>query len=98
ALLEFEPAMDEETLFHLALEQPSDKRAAFLETACAGDVGLRQRIEVLLGAHEHPASFLESPAGEPTSTRWLDPPILLTPRGAVIGRYKLLEPIGEGGY
>jgi hypothetical protein len=49
--------MNEETLFQLALEQPADKRAAFLEQHCAED-DLRQRVHVLLHAHDHPGDFL----------------------------------------
>ena len=51
--------MNEETLFHLACEKPPDERAAFLDEACAGDAALRERLEILLTAHEHPASFLK---------------------------------------
>ncbi len=53
--------MNEETLFHLAREKPPGERAAFLDEACAGDAALRRRVEVLLGAHEAPASFLDRP-------------------------------------
>ena len=35
----------EEALFALALEKPADKRAAFLDAMCEGDVALRQRLE-----------------------------------------------------
>jgi serine/threonine protein kinase len=91
-------AMDEETIFHLALEKPQSERADFLEHACVGDFALRQRVEVLLKAHEHPASFMKTSVAAEDYARMLEPPIVLTPPGTVIGRYKLLEPIGEGGY
>src|SRR6266545_367970 len=84
--------MSEETLFHQALEKPAGERAAFLDEACAGDAALRRRVEVLLEAHAHPASFLQGPAGEPpTGLATAETP------GTRIGPYKLLEPIGEGG-
>jgi tetratricopeptide (TPR) repeat protein len=90
--------MDEETLFHLLIEKPAEERRAFLEQTCDGDSDLRQRLEILLQAHEHPATLLQpSPAGS-RSYFVLDPPTPLVPSGTVIGRYKLLEPIGEGGY
>jgi eukaryotic-like serine/threonine-protein kinase len=90
-----EGLMDEETLFHLALEKPAAERAAFLDSACGDDGDLHRRVEVLLHAHDEPASFLNPPA-EAAAT--LDPPLMFTAPGTVIGRYKLLEPIGEGGY
>jgi len=84
--------MKEEQLFHQALEQPEDQRASFLDTACKGDADLRERVEVLLRAHANPGSFLQAGAA-PT----LNKPITEAP-GTVIGPYKLLQKIGEGGF
>jgi hypothetical protein len=36
--------MQEEQIFHQALEQPAEQRDAFLEVECGGDVGLRERV------------------------------------------------------
>ena len=44
----------EEALFVLALEKPGEKRAAFLDVMCKGDAALRQRLDALLSAPEHP--------------------------------------------
>jgi serine/threonine protein kinase/tetratricopeptide (TPR) repeat protein len=96
--------MNEETLFHLAREKPPDERAAFLDEACAGDTALRQRLELLLAAHEQPASFLQTAArdngnGEPALSMGrtvLQSGVQESP-GTVIGPYKLLQQIGEGG-
>ena len=87
--------MAERELFIAALRLPEgDARAAFLEAACA-DKPLRERVESMLRDHEQLGSFLESPASPPAATadyrRVSDGP------GAVIGPYKLLEAIGEGG-
>src|SRR5262249_23660192 len=47
------PAMSEETIFVTALEKITPvERAAYLEAACGGDLGLRRRVEALLRAHE----------------------------------------------
>jgi hypothetical protein len=56
--------MKEETLFHLAREKLAGERAAFLDEACAGDAALRNRLEVLLLAHDDPESLLDRPAVE----------------------------------
>ena len=59
--------MNDETLFHLALEKPVGDRSAFLEQVCAGDEVLRRRVEALLRSHETPDSFLAGPAVTPTA-------------------------------
>ena len=42
----------EETLLALALEKPAEKRPAFLDAMCEGNLVLRARLEALLAAHE----------------------------------------------
>jgi WD40 repeat protein len=61
--------MNEETLFHLALEKRPGERAAFLDEACAGDAALRRRLEELLRAHEDSGSLLDRPVLEGTTER-----------------------------
>src|SRR3954462_11204456 len=88
--------LDEKAIFNVARQIGSpDARAEYLRQACGTDSGLRERVEVLLHAYEEQASFLESPppvGGAPT----IDQPASESP-GPVIGPYKLIEPIGEGG-
>src|SRR5262245_64141762 len=83
-------------LFGEALQLPVPERSAFLERACGGDADLRQRVEGLLRTHEQAGDFLERPPSDATAE---DSP--RAPAGAKagdrIGRYKLLEKIGEGG-
>jgi WD40 repeat protein/serine/threonine protein kinase len=87
--------MTEESIFIAALQkEDAAERAAFLHQACAGDEALRQRIERLLRRHEQPDSLLDAPAAEVGVT--VDRPSGDRP-GAVIGPYKLVQPIGEGG-
>jgi eukaryotic-like serine/threonine-protein kinase len=57
--------MNDEELFHLALEKPTGKRSDFLDRACAGDVSRRRRVEALLRSHDTPDSFLVGRAGDP---------------------------------
>jgi WD40 repeat protein/serine/threonine protein kinase len=75
-----------------------EERAAFLDEACAGDAGRRARVEALLRAHQAAGNFLRdnAPPSEPIATTD-EPPVPERP-GAVVGAYKLLEQIGEGGF
>src|SRR5262249_25970924 len=84
-------------LFSAALERPPGaEREVFLTQACAGDEALRQSVQTLLAGHEQSGAFLASPAGPlgPAGTRLV--PVSEKP-GDKIGRYKLLQQIGEGG-
>src|SRR5262249_55235396 len=87
----------EEALFREALQRPkSPEREAFLDGACAADPKLRGRLQALLQAHQNPDPFLEPPAA-PASAATVVLQITERP-GTLIGRYKILETIGEGGF
>jgi len=85
----------EEEIYHAALAKPATKRSAFLLEACAGDTALLERMQVLLASRKQAGDFLITPP--------LDLDIALDDTGVaegpdtIIGRYKLLEKIGEGG-
>jgi tetratricopeptide (TPR) repeat protein len=84
-----------EAIFFAALEKSTPtERAAYLHAACAGDPDLRGRVEKMVAAQAQAGSFLEQPARSPVVT--VDEPITERP-GTVIGPYKLMEQIGEGG-
>ena len=88
----------ESTLFALAVEKPVGERAAFLQAVCGADGALRQRLEALLAAHEQPETVLATQTETARPTIKLD--LADAPDEAVgqtLGRYKLLEQIGEGG-
>jgi WD40 repeat protein len=89
----------EEALFRAATElQPGPERRAFLDQACAGDPALRQRLEALLAAHDTPDELPPSDAPTIKATIPLDPPGAEDEAaGKRVGRYKLLEKVGEGG-
>jgi serine/threonine-protein kinase len=100
-----EPASEQSIFLHaLGLPAPAD-RAAYLDEACRDDPGLRAGLDALLAAHERLG-------GAPPPTTGPDAAGVAPPaRAAVVpgtgasavvgavlgGRYKLLEPIGEGG-
>src|SRR5215467_11069907 len=93
------------TVFGEALEcASSQERAAYLDRACGQDSTLRARVEELLQAHQAAGGFLqghpsanvpESLAPDGVSTV---PESVRERPGAVLGPYKLLEQIGEGGF
>ncbi len=88
--------MSERSIFIAALEKDdATERAAYLEEACAGDALLRARIERLLKAHEPADSFLERGPAVLDATDNYEP--IAEHAGTVIGPYKLIEQIGEGG-
>ena len=88
------PRIDQ--IFWDAARLPSaEERDAYLAKACGGDALLLRKVEQLLAARSQAEGFLEP----------LAPNLLVTAAeqvcerpGAVIGHYKLLEQIGEGGF
>ena len=71
------------------------EQEAFLNKACGGNETLRAEVESLLKAYAESGDFLDIPAIDPVVT--LEQAHSTEDSGAVIGRYKLLEKIGEGG-
>jgi eukaryotic-like serine/threonine-protein kinase len=80
-----------------AIELSPTERAAFLHSLSADEPEVRREVESLLRAHEAQPDFLEPPdicgaandaSSSDTSAAWL---------GRVLGSYRLLELIGEGG-
>jgi serine/threonine protein kinase/Flp pilus assembly protein TadD len=87
---------DEKDVFLAALALPAaEEREAYLQAACAGHPALLGRLRELLSAHEETQGPLDRrPAalGVTADAAHTEGP------GTVIGPYKLLEQIGEGGF
>jgi tetratricopeptide (TPR) repeat protein len=84
------------SIFVNALEIASaPARRAYVEAQCGTDEALRREVQDLLQCHERMGAFLNPPTPAPAAT--VDDPISERP-GTVIGPYKLLEQIGEGGF
>ena len=72
-----------------------NERAAYLDEACGRDTDLRRRVEQLLAAEPNVSTFLDSPALTVPDELGALPTGQIVP--AVIGPYKLLQLLGEGG-
>jgi tetratricopeptide (TPR) repeat protein len=85
-----------ETIFHRALDLPGAReRAEYLNAVCAGDPSLRAEVEGLLRAEES-RDFLSGPAVAGAGATAILPAVEKS--GERIGRYRLLQQIGEGGF
>src|SRR5256714_1044235 len=70
------------------------ERAAYLDETCKDNPSLRAEVEALLRAHELPQRILDASQAVPPTVA--EESFRERP-GTVIGRYKLLQQIGEGG-
>ena len=83
-------------VFDEAVEITSpNERRDYLDRACADAPFLRLQVEALLAAYAEAGSFLESPPSPPRDTMDLRP--AAERPGTMIGPYKLLQQVGEGG-
>ena len=96
---------DLKSIFGHALEIDSfDERAAYVAQACGDNSALRAEIEGLLRALDQAGEFMQSPAAaqynipaDAMTDKTADYAPIKENTGTVIGPYKLLEQIGEGG-
>jgi serine/threonine protein kinase/tetratricopeptide (TPR) repeat protein len=94
-----------DTIFCAAVEKASEpERVAYVAAACGDNQALRAQVEKLLAAHFRAGSFLQQPAEAAARTGPFTPgpldasgPSSSEAMGGVIGPYKLVEAIGEGG-
>ena len=90
-----EQPISEESIFLEAAQINSEaERQAYLDRACSDDQSLRAGVEALLAANAESGDLLDvsqAPAPTVDQSRLVDHP------GSVIGPYKLLQEIGDGG-
>jgi hypothetical protein len=85
-------------IFERVVGLGADERAAVVADLCAGEPEVRAEVDRLLRAHTDAVGFLDAPTarfsedGAPTLAEIEEGP------GAAIGRYRLIEAIGEGGF
>lgn len=85
-----------EEILEIAIKLPTaQERAAYLRGACGDDTKRRNQVESLIDACENATGFMPTEPGELGITI-PDRPLTEVP-GSAIGRYKLLQQIGEGG-
>src|SRR5262245_12429499 len=90
-----------ELFLHAVGKLPPEQWDAYVAEACGEDAELARQVQQLLQVHREAGSFLERPAAAVGATGEFLPAAATTPAGespgTVIGPYKLIEPIGEGG-
>jgi serine/threonine-protein kinase len=85
-----------------ALDLPLDAREPYLQEVCGNDADLRRQVEELLAADASAGRFLETPAGERVAplVAEMSQGLYNTegfPKGRIVGTYRLLDELGEGG-
>jgi eukaryotic-like serine/threonine-protein kinase len=87
-----------EAIFQAAKELDSPgQREDFLGRACAGDPNLRREVEELLEASTAAEEVFQARGHRDWEGAPTEPSPVVEEVGSLVGRYKLLEKIGEGG-
>jgi serine/threonine protein kinase len=90
--------LDEEAVFDIARQIPlAEVRRRYVRQVCGDNEALMARVEALLRVHEEEPEFLQN-ASLPSSAATREAPGISEQAGERIGRYKLLQKIGEGGF
>jgi hypothetical protein len=90
------------TILDGALDLPLHARERYVQEACGSDAELRRQVEELLAAEARAGGFLETPAGERAAPLFAEMSegrfdAEAPPTGRMVGTYRLLAELGEGG-
>jgi serine/threonine protein kinase len=94
-----DPSQLESAIFAAAVHLPAERRVSYLGKVCGGDTQLRRRLESRLAD--------QASSEDETVVSEFDPEATITSNGVLpreemlgetIGRYKLVEKLGEGGF
>ncbi len=84
-------------VYHSALDQVGDSRAAFVAAECGGDEGLRQEVESLLAHSETSDAFLEMPAMHVAAKQHARDEAMRSMAGKTMSHYRVIQELGAGG-
>ena len=83
-------------LFHAALEEDTRNRAAFINSACDGDLELKRHLEQLLDAEQKGTGSLDAPLAH-LNGFLSDRGTRFQPDELILGRFRIVRQIGKGG-
>ena len=86
-----------EALFHQALELEPGARAGFLDSACAGDPGLRAEVQSLLASADTMVDFLHAPLQQAARDFYAGQEPAVLANGSRVLHYRILSTLGVGG-
>ncbi len=92
-----------EQLYHAAMEQEEDRRAAFLERSCGGDHVLRREVQSLIAYAQKSGGIIDKPALQLVAAAMAhdlcshDAPKADKMIGVRIAQYRIVEKLGVGG-
>ncbi len=89
-----DPIRPAREIYLAAVRMPPDRWDAYLAEVCGGDDALQRQVRALLDAHRQAGNVPESLALGEAATL---PEIAYEQPGTVIGPYKLIQKLGEGG-